>query len=191
MFYFNRETLKFRHQISLEPRYFFIDLQFQPFTHNLLLLTSEQQIRIISDEKKLLAKIKKCYAWGLCCLPNGNLCMTSEFSHKMRIFDSNGRFLSEFGRSESSRLYYPRNICYLDRWNAPSSSASSLLLVVDCQKKVNIWNADHLQHVSNIDLDFRPHKMRVDLNGLIYVCESHRLPDLGSTKKLPSGSNSL
>ena len=65
-------------------------------------------------------------------------------------------------------LYYPRDGRYLDRWNAPSSAASSLLLV-NCNIKIVVWDVDHLQHISNIDLDFSTHKRHVDLNGLVYV----------------------
>ena len=79
-------------------------------------------------------------------------------------------FLSAFGSDgpESSRFDYPQGVCYLDRWNAPSSSVSSLFLIVD-RGRISIWDVDHLQHLLNIDLDFFPHNIGVDLNGLIYV----------------------
>ena len=44
--YHGQDTLEFQHQISFEPHYFFIDLQFQPFTHNLLLYDSKHQIHV-------------------------------------------------------------------------------------------------------------------------------------------------
>ena len=56
-------------------------------------------------------------------------------------------FVSTFGRSdEIPLLCYPTDICYMDRWNTPSSAASSLLLV-DCGGKIFVWDADHRQHV--------------------------------------------
>ena len=81
-------------------------------------------------------------------MPNGDLCVAAEFVDQMKIFDSSGRFLSAFGFDGpvSSRLQYPFDVCYLDRWNAPSSSASSLFLIVD-RGRISIWDVDHLQHV--------------------------------------------
>ena len=78
----------------------------------------------------------------------------------MKIFDSSGRFLSAFGsdNSQASRLYFPQAVCYLDRWNAPCSSVSSLFLVVD-RRRISIWDDDHLQSISNIYLDIYPHCM--------------------------------
>ena len=71
--------------------------------------------------------------------------------------------------SEYSRLSYPRDICYLDRWNAPSSAASSLFLIIDCNNRLSIWDAEHFQYISNVDLGCCPYYMCVDLNGFIYV----------------------
>ena len=120
---------------------------------------------------------------GLCCLPNGDICVASEFVDQMKIFDSSGRFLSAFGSDGpvSSRLQYPQGVCYLDRWSAPSSSGSSLFLIIDRQI-ISIWDVDHLQPISNIDLVCSPHNICVDLNGFIYVCNYYRIDILDHEK---------
>ena len=69
----------------------------------------------------------------------------------------------------SSRLQYPFDVRYLDRWKAPSSSASSLFLIAEPLPRVSIWDANHHQHISNIYLDFALHNIGVDLNGFIYI----------------------
>ena len=116
---------------------------------------------------------------GLCCLPNGDIGVADGFQNKMKIFDSGGRSVSTFGFFES---WLHRDVCYLDRWKAHTSSASSLFLIAEPLKRVSIWDANHLQQISNIDLDIFPYNMCVDLNGFIYVWDFIRIRILDPRK---------
>ena len=121
MLYYDQDTYEFQHQISLAKYRYLFNLQFQPCTHNLLLYDWAPSNSCLSDEKTILATIKNnnniesFMEKGLCCLPNGDICA---LKRRINIFDSSGRFLSAFGSDDpkSSRLCYPRDICYLDRW---------------------------------------------------------------------------
>ena len=62
------------------------------------------------------------------------------------------------------------------------SSASSLFLIAEPLKRVSIWDANHLQQISNIDLDIFPYNMCVDLNGFIYVWDFIRIRILDPRK---------
>ena len=53
---------------------------------------------------------------------------------------------------------------------APSSSASSLLLVTDYQNnRLSILSGDGHQHITNIKMNDRPRGVCVDLNGFVNV----------------------
>ena len=148
LLYYDQDTFEFRQYSRLEKIKLLLDFKFQSFTNNLLLKNSDHLIHILSDEKKPLAVIEtnlqKNHVWtrGLCCLPNSDFCVVAGFYHALKMFDSGGRFLSEFRLNRS-----PEDICYLDRWNAPSSSASSLMLVIECEPRLSVWDVNHIQHI--------------------------------------------
>ena len=68
---------------------------------------------------------------------------------------------------QAAGLYYNHNYNHF----APSSSASSLLLVIDRNNnRLSIWSADGHQHITNIQMIGDP---CVDLNGFVNVsCSS-------------------
>ena len=58
----------------------------------------------------------------------------------------------------------------------------SLFLIAEPLPGVSIWDANHLQYISNISLDIFPRIMCMDLNGLIYVCDYFRIRILDPRK---------
>jgi hypothetical protein len=63
------------------------------------------------------------------------------------------------------------DVSLLDRQHAPSSAASSLLLVADYNnQRMSVWSADGSQHINNVKLNGYAYGLCVDLNG--FVCAS-------------------
>ena len=151
LLYYDQETLEYQEHFQITGRHF-LDLGIQPFTNNLLIYHyCYDFIDILSNEKKILAKIKvngevthfnEC---ALCCLPNGNICLTGGFWIPMKIYDSSGRLLLNSPWRDLEYLSNPLDICYLDRWNAPSSSASSLIVYGSKQPKTRGMGCQSLQ----------------------------------------------
>ena len=119
------------------------------------------------------------YPFGVCCSPDGSLAVTEWNNCRVQRFDATGRFLSTFGsegRGES-QFKYPYDLCHLHHHFAPSSSASSLLLVTDwSNKRLSIWSADGRQHLTNIKMNGNVRGLCVDLNGFVYAsCQSQHV----------------
>ena len=125
-------------------------MKIQPFTNNLLLYN--QQIHILWDRHPLATietNIHFFSAKRLCCLPNSDICATAGYNCQMQIFDSKGRFLLIYLNDS------PQDFCYLDRWKAPSSSASSLFLIIGSNKpSISVRDVNDLEHLLNLYLYF-------------------------------------
>ena len=113
---------------------------------------------------------------GVCCSPDGSFSVVDSNNHRVQRFDAGGRFLNTFGSKGKNEDQFqdPYDVCHLHHHFAPSSSASSLLLVTDYNnKRLSIWGADGHQHITNIQMDGRPRGVCVDLNGFMNVsCDS-------------------
>ena len=109
---------------------------------------------------------------GVCCSPDGSFSVADYFNHRVQRFDAGGRFLTTFGSQgkNEDQFQYPRDICHLHHHLAPSSSASSLLLVTDLSNcRLSIWNGDGHQYITNIKMKGEPRGICVDLNGFVNV----------------------
>ena len=110
--------------------------------------------------------------YGVCCAPDGSIVVADSHNHRIQQLDPSGRFVHTFGKRGSGpqELNFPFDVCHLNRRFAPSSSASSLLLVADFgNKRVAMWSADGRQAISQIDVGGDVYGVCVDLNGLVYV----------------------
>jgi len=111
---------------------------------------------------------------GVCCSPKGEMMVADTHNHRIQIFDPAGRFLTTFGTGgyDDAQLNHPVALCYLSRHFAPSSSASSLLLVIDHgNNRVSVWSGDNgrPQHIFNLKCNHYTQGVCIDMNGLIYV----------------------
>ena len=114
---------------------------------------------------------------GVCCSPVGSFSVVDCNNHRVQRFDASGRFFNTFGSQGDNEDQFqdPVDICHLHHHFAPSSSASSLLLVADYyNKRLSIWSADGHQHITNIEMNDNPRGVCADLNGFVNVsCDSH------------------
>ena len=113
---------------------------------------------------------------GICCSPDGSFSVAEWSNNRVQRFDASGRFLTTFGcqGKNEDQFQIPIDVCHLHHHFAPSSSASSLLLVIDCDNNcLSIWSADSHQHITNIQMKGDPRGVCVDLNGFVNVsCDS-------------------
>ena len=110
--------------------------------------------------------------FGVCCSPDGSFSVVEEVNHRVQRFDASGRFLTTFGiqGNNEDQFRNPFDVCHLHHHFAPSSSASSLLLVTDhYNNRLSIWSADGHQHITNIQINGKPRGVCVDLNGFVNV----------------------
>ena len=109
---------------------------------------------------------------GVCCSPDGSFAVADCDNHRVQRFDASGRFLNTFGsRGENEDQFQnPYDVCHLHHHFAPSSSASSLLLVTDMNcSRLSIWSGEDHQHITNIQMKGNPYGVCVDLNGFVNV----------------------
>ena len=163
----------------------------QPFTNHLLICDSyNHRMQVWSaDEDKVQpiysigrtghssdAKGEFNHPFGVCCSPDGSFSVADFSNHRVQRFDASGRFLTTFGSegNNEDQFQIPFDICHLHYHFAPSSSASSLLLVTDYSNKhLSIWSAEGHQHITNIQMNGHPRGVCVDLNGFVNVsCSS-------------------
>ena len=111
------------------------------------------------------------YPYGVCCSPDGSFSVADYSNHRVQRYDASGRFPTTFGsRGQKADQFYPFDVCHLHHHFAPSSSASSLLLVTDyLNKRLSIWSADGHQHITNLPTNGAPCGICVDLNGFVNV----------------------
>ena len=160
----------------------------QPFTNHLLICDDYNhrvQMCPAIDEDKVqpiysigrtgqssAAKGEFNYPRGMCCSPDGSFSVAEWGNHRVQRFEASGRFLTTFGsRGENEDQFRcPFGICHLHHHFAPSSSASSLLLVADHgNNRLSIWSGDGHQHIANIQMKDEPFGDCVDLNGFVNV----------------------
>ena len=157
----------------------------QPFTNHLLVCDSDNhrvQVWSVDDDK-----VQPIYSFGrtgqsshakgefnepigVCCSPDGSFSV-ADYSNRVQRFDASGRFLNTFGSQGKNEVQFqnPFDVCHLHHHFAPSSSASSLLLVTDyINSLLSIWSADG-QHITNIQMKGHPCGVCVDLNGFVNV----------------------
>lgn len=164
-------------------------LCFQPFTRHLLLGDSGNNcVRALArsgDSDNDVYEV--CHSFGqgcgdpfspngVCCTSDGSIAVTDNRSHQIKRFDAAGRFVGAISGpgDDSECLEHPGDICCLDQRFAPSSSASSLLLVCDSNHcRVSAWSARDNQFVFcalGLSLPFRTtNGVCVDLNGFVYI----------------------
>ena len=112
------------------------------------------------------------HPFGVCCSPDGSFSVVECYTNPVQRFDASGRFLTTFGSEgkNEDQFQNPFDVCHLHRHFAPSSSASSLLLVTDnYNKRLSIWSGDGYQHITNIQMKGFPRGVCVDLNGFVNV----------------------
>ena len=110
--------------------------------------------------------------YGVCCSSDGSFSVAEYENHRVQRFDASGRFLNTFGTQgkNEDQFHYPFDVCHLHHHFAPSSFASSLLLVADyINKRLSIWSGDGHQHITNIQMSGCPRGVCVDLNGFVNV----------------------
>ena len=159
-------------------------LYIQPFTDHLLICDySNHRVQVWSAVDKVQsiysigrtgqssdAKGEFNCPIGVCCSPDGSFAVADHYNHRVQRFDASGRFLSTFGSrgKNEDQFQNPFDICHLHHHFAPSSSASSLLLVTDWNNNhLSIWGADGHQHITNIKMKGNPRGVCVDLNGFV------------------------
>ena len=160
----------------------------QPFTNHLLICDqSNHRVQVWSTDND---KVQPIYSigrigqssdakgefncpFGVCCSPDDSFSVVEEYNHRVQRFDASGRFLITFGSEgeNDDQFQNPHDICQLHHHFAPLSSASSLLLVTDCNsnKRLSIWSGDGHQHITNIKMKGSPCGVCVDLNGFVNV----------------------
>ena len=159
----------------------------QPFTNHLLICErNNHQVQVWSIDDN---KVQPIYAIGrtgqsndtkgefnhpngVCCSSDGSFSVADCHNYRVQRFDASGRFLNTFGSEgkNEDQFQYPQDICHLQRHFAPSSSASSLLLVTDWNNnRLSIWSGDGQQHITNIKMKCNPRGVCVDLNGFVNV----------------------
>lgn len=121
-------------------------------------------------------------------------------NHRVQMLDPSGRFLRQFGcyGQEPQQFDQPCDVAFLHPRFAPSSSASSLLLVTDYDnQRLSLWNGDGSQHLQIIPFDSSARGVCVDLNGFICTSlNSHKIEirdprkDFAILQALGSGSGS-
>ena len=166
-------------------------LSIQPFTNHLLICDEyNHQVQVWSnDDDKVQpiysigrtgqpgdAKGQFNHPYGVCCSPDGSFSVADCDNNRVQRFDASGRFLTTFGSegNNEDQFNYPIDICHLHHHFAPSSCASSLLLVTDnYNNHLSIWSGDGYQHITNIQMNGYPRGVCVDLNGFVNMsCES-------------------
>jgi DNA-binding beta-propeller fold protein YncE len=196
---FNRADLKHLYSVGSEgkqlgefqyPR----GLCIQPFTNHLLVCDrNNNRVQVFSTSsssdqgyqplkaigsssgEESAAKGEFNQPCGVCCAPDGSIVVAENENSRIQQFDASGRFVHTFGREGSGPqdLSSPFDVCHLDRRFAPSSSASSLLVVVDSDnKRVVMWSADGRQVVSQYYVGIGANGVCVDLNGFVNVSVS-------------------
>ena len=159
----------------------------QPFTNHLLICDSwnhRVQVWSVDDDKvqpiysigttgqSSHAKGEFNGPFGVCCSPDGSFSVAEESNHRVQRFDASGRFLNTFGSrgKNEDQFQFPHDVCHLHHHFAPSSSASSLILVTDYyNNRLSIWSGDGQQHITNIQMNGKPRGVCVDLSGFVNV----------------------
>ena len=114
-----------------------------------------------------------CAPSGVCCNSDGSIVVADNLNKRIQFFDASGRHISSF--NEGNRLYSPFCVRPLHHIFAPSSEASSLLLMTN-----NDWGHDsklcvysqQLQRVQTVKSSVALHSVCVSLKGYVYVSES-------------------
>ena len=129
--------------------------------NNRVQLWSDQGVPISepSEGKQCLGRENFNSPCGLCCAPNGSIFVADSNNHRIQIFKDDTSFISTFGSrgEKKDQFITPFGISYLDQYYAPSSQASSLLLIADFgHERISIWSSDGSQHVTNIAVSDTP-----------------------------------
>ena len=147
-----------------------LGLNIQPFTNHILICDyNNHRVQVWSVDDKVQpiyfigrtgqssdAKGKFNRPSGVSCSPDGSFSVADCHNHRVQRFDASGRFLNTFGSEgkNGDQFNYPHDICHLHHHFAPSSTASSLLLVADnYNNHLSIWSGDGYQHITNIQMN--------------------------------------
>ncbi len=144
------------------------------YNHRVQILSNEegQPLYMIGSGQRSQANGEFVSPLGVCCAPDGSIVVADAHNHRVQLLDAGGRFVHSFGNEGSGpqQLNLSFDLCYLAPPFSPSSSASALLLVADCNnQRHSIWSADGRQPISQIPVVDYARGVCVDLNGLVYV----------------------
>ena len=218
---FDRATLKLHSMVGTKgdqlgqfttPR----GLSFQPFTHHLLVCdNTNNNVQVFSsspiDEYKplyvfggnrngLIASAHPYetaaffHPFGVSCAPDGSVVVADTMRDRIQMLDTSGRFVRTFGQRGTGPQQFnnPHESSHLNRRFAPSSAASSLLLVADTEnKRMAIWSADGRQAISHVYLGSAVDDVCVDLNGLVYASATQWTSEVKIYDLRRSGAESL
>lgn len=115
---------------------------------------------------------------GVCCDAAGRVYVSDCFNHAIKSFDPSGKPLSAFGQIWQGDLpSHPESLFFVHPRFSPSSSASSLLGVMDSNNsRVSLWaigNSGAMEHAFNLRVNSVARNACVDLNGYLNVLSAY------------------